>query len=337
MKGLNVLSLFDGMSCGQIALKRAGINVYKYHASEVDKYAIKVTQKNHPDTIQLGSIIDLKEEDLYNLGKIDLLIGGSPCQGFSFAGKQKGSVTKCGVDVTTLNQYLKLKKEGFEFNGQSYLFWEYVRVWKIVKPKYFLLENVRITKKWQEMFDTAMGVKPIVINSALVSAQNRVRYYWTNIKDISLPIDKGVLLKDIVLNGLPAFGCAIRGRYLPNGKTEQRLEFNGKEKSNALTTVYKDSLCCQVGNANIKGNESIKRVYSINGKSPTLTTMTGGLRWPKIALKNLVWRKLEPIECERLQTVPDNYTDCVSNSQRYKMLGNGWTVDVIAHIFKSLK
>jgi DNA (cytosine-5)-methyltransferase 3A len=364
IKNMNVLSLFDGMSCGQIALNKLGIKVDNYFSSEIDKYAMQVTKKNYPGTKQIGSIIDLTREQLLDLGEIDLLIGGSPCQGFSFAGKQKGSSTKGGIKVTSLSQYLKLKELGFEFEGQSYLFWEYVRVWKIVKPKNFLLENVRITKKWQKMFDEAMGVKPIIINSALVCAQNRVRYYWTNIEGITQPQDKQIVLRDVLEDG-EKIG-AIRGRYVVDGKrqdykmktaglTTQRLEVRKDEKSNCLTTVQKDnvvlrpceareykrgSICHHSANAiDINGNESIKRVYSDSGKSPTLTTMQGGHREPKVLINGcngLRYRKLTPLECERLQTVPDNYTDCVSNSQRYKLLGNGWTVDVIAHIFKNI-
>jgi len=316
---LKVLSLFDGMSCGQIALERADIKVKKYYASEIDKYAIQVTQNNYPKTMQLGSVIDLKKKHLKKL-KVDILIGGSPCQGFSISGKLKGSATKCGVDVTTLKQYLKLKKEGFEFDGQSYLFWEYVRVWKIVKPKYFFLENVRVTKKWLPMFNEAMGVEPIMINSALVSAQNRVRYYWTNIPNLTHPEDKGILLKDVIEDGM-----AGNGNMLINLRP-----CTIRESKN-------DSICKHVADADdINGHDILKRVYSDEGKSPTLNTCTGGNREVKVLTSDITYRKLTPLECERLQTVSDNYTNHVSNSQRYKMLGNGWTIDVITHIFKGL-
>lgn len=204
---MNVLSLFDGMSCGQQALERAGIKVTNYFASEIDKHAIKVTMANYPNTIQLGSVIDVNG---YSLPKIDLLIGGSPCQSFSFAGKRKGMSTKCDTEILTLEHYLQLKKEGFEFEGQSYLFWEYMRLLNETKPKYFLLENVEMGEKWERVLSKAIGVNGIHINSALVSAQNRKRIYWTNIGHepgglfgdlvckIQQPKDKGILLKDIL-------------------------------------------------------------------------------------------------------------------------------------------
>jgi DNA (cytosine-5)-methyltransferase 1 len=176
--GLRVLSLFDGMSCGQQALERIGVNVLEYYASEIDKHAIAVTMHNYPNTKQLGSVVDV---DGYKLPKIDLLIGGSPCQSFSFAGKRKGMSTKCETEILTLEHYLELKSEGYEFEGQSYLFWEYMRLLNEVKPKYFLLENVMMGEKWEKILSKAIGVKPIEINSALVSAQNRRRLYWTNI------------------------------------------------------------------------------------------------------------------------------------------------------------
>lgn len=164
---MNILSLFDGMSCGQQALERAGIKVDKYFASEIDKYAIQVTMANYPETIQLGSVVNV---DGYSLPKIDMLIGGSPCQSFSFAGKRKGMSTKDEQEILTLEHYLELKAEGFEFEGQSYLFWEYMRLLNEVKPKYFLLENVMMGEKWEKVLSKAIGVKPIMINSSLLSA-----------------------------------------------------------------------------------------------------------------------------------------------------------------------
>lgn len=364
-KGIVVLSLFDGMSCGMIALERAGIKVKKYYASEIDKYAQIVSEKNYPDIIRLGDITKWKE---WKIEKPDIIIGGSPCQGFSFAGK------------------------GLNFDDpRSKLFFTFVDILKYCKPKYFLLENVRMKKEYQKVISDYLGVEPIEINSALVSAQNRRRLYWTNIQSITQPKDKGILLKDIIENAsadkdksycLDASyykGCSkeyegksptLRGLSRSNNipKTEQKLEINETGKSNALTSVSKDSLCIEIGKANVSGHDSNKRVYSVEGKSPCLNTCQGGNLEPKIAIKdsiynnraeriynekspilrserfgldattdNITWRKLTPIECERLQTVPDNYTNHVSNSQRYKMLGNGWTVDVIAHIFRGLK
>lgn len=204
---MNVLSLFDGMSCGQQALERAGFKVDNYFASEIDKYAMQVTMANYPETIQLGSVVNI---DTSKLPQIDLLIGGSPCQSFSFAGKRKGMSTKDNIEILTLAHYLKLKDEGYEFEGQSYLFWEYIRIMQEVKPKYFLLENVMMGEKWERVISKTLGVNPVEINSSLVSAQNRRRLYWTNIGMVSAglfgdmesiikqPKDVGILLKDIL-------------------------------------------------------------------------------------------------------------------------------------------
>jgi DNA (cytosine-5)-methyltransferase 3A len=267
---MNVLSLFDGMSCGQIALNKISVKYDNYYASEIDKHAISVTQDNYPETKQLGDVTNIRGKDL---PKIDLLIGGSPCQGFSYAGKQ-------------LN---------FE-DPRSKLFFEYVRILKETKPKYFLLENVRMKKEWQDIITKELGVEPIEINSALVSAQNRVRYYWTNIPVDELK-DRKIKLTQIIKG---ATGAARRARYINgvSGKTFQNTELREDDKANAMTTVKKN---CMVSFSN------------------------GEIRY------------LTRNEAEALQTVPKNYTKATSESQAHKMLGNGWTVDVIAHIFKSLK
>lgn len=324
---MKVLSLFDGMSCGQIALERAGIKVDEYYASEIDKYAIKVTNHNYPNTKQLGCILD---RDEWPSLKIDLLIGGSPCQGFSFAGKQ-------------LN---------FD-DPRSKLFFEFVEVLQEYNPEYFLLENVKMKKESQDIISEYLGVEPVEINSALVSAQNRKRLYWTNIPNITQPENKNIFLKNVLEDGVDGEGCAIRGRYNKDKKVVQQLELNKTKKSNSLTTVQKDSLvyiphnkkeekttredsCIELGHAKLNGHDFLKRVYSREGKCPTLTAVCGGNQERKVAIDEKHWRKLTPLECERLQTIPDNYASEVSNSQRYKMIGNGWTVDVIAHIFKGL-
>lgn len=334
-----VLSLFDGMSCGQIALNRAKIKYDKYFASEIDKHAIKVTQANYPKTIQLGDVTKVKGSDL---PKIDLLIGGSPCQGFSFAGK------------------------GLNFEDpRSKLFFEFVRLLRECKPKYFLLENVKMKKEYQDVITEYLEVEPITINSSLLSAQNRTRYYWTNIPNIEQPKDKGILLKDITEDGLQSLGLAQRGRYDENGKVVQKHELNGTEKSNAMTTVSKDTLLfipidkhssnsglvCLGGvmkpthklwldNGKLLQRNFSQgcRVYSSEGKSATLNANSGGIGG-KTGLYEIegVIRKLTRLECERLQTVPDGYTSVVSDTQAIKMLGNGWTVDVIAHIFRGIK
>jgi DNA-cytosine methyltransferase len=305
---MNVLSLFDGMSCGRIALDKLGIPVDKYFASEIDKWAIQIAKKNYPDTIHIGDVQDVMYPESFDGHKIDLLIGGSPCQGFSFAGKQ-------------LN---------FD-DPRSKLFFEFVRLYKECKPKYFLLENVRMKQEYQDVITEMLGVQPIAINSSLVSAQNRYRLYWTNIPITELPRDKNILLKDILEDGLvdrDKSHC-LDANYFKGGNLKQYFE-----KHRRQLVFSKDGLC-HIGDADIKGHDSVKRVYHPDGKAPTLTTMQGGHREPKVAMSQK-WRKLTPLECERLQTVPDGYTEGVSNTQRYKMLGNGWTVDVIAHIFGGL-
>ena len=338
MRGINVLSLFDGISCGQIALQRAGLKVDKYFASEIDKHAIKVTQCNYPETIQLGDVLSVKSD---NIPDIDLLIGGSPCQGFSLAGKQ------------------------LNFNDpRSKLFFEFVRLRDELNPRYFLLENVRMKKDYQDIISSYLGVHPIAINSNLVSAQSRLRYYWTNIPVIGLPEDRGVVLKDITEDGLIGLGLAQRGRYGDDGKVVQKFELNNTEKSNAITTVSKDSLLfipadrhksgsglCFLGGF-VKNNHKLwldnekflsrnfsqgNRVYSFNGKSATLNASSGGVGG-KTGLYEIngIIRKLTRLECERLQTVPDGYTNSITSSQAIKALGNAWTVDVISFIFKFL-
>jgi DNA (cytosine-5)-methyltransferase 3A len=476
------------MSCGQQALERVGIKVNNYFASEIDKYAIQVTQKNYPNTIQLGSVLDV---DGYKLPKIDLLIGGSPCQSFSFAGKRKGMSTKCETEILTLEHYLQLKSEGYEFEGQSYLFWEYMRLLNEVKPKYFLLENVEMGEKWEKVLSRAIGVNGIHINSALVSAQNRKRIYWTNIgmqpmglfgypeSIIQQPKDKGILLKDILeseveekyflsekmINAFErhkdrhndkgtGFGyvpknledkgnslranaalCPTDNMLIVNNTKPQlsilnkedvdnnsivdfklkksnvqiqktidkntfiegeikALDFYNQSKHDKCPTLADPShghlgLIAPTKSINAVEIREVKqinpslesggkqpyqqdRIYDINGISPALMQgksdlliISGTLRTHKdgegfrevqsgkgatipararedgsgqnVVAINLRIRRLTPIECERLQTVADNYTAHVSDSQRYKMLGNGWTIDVIAHIFSYIK
>ncbi len=395
---MTVISLFDGMSCGQIALNNLGIKYDAYYASEVDKYAMQVTKDNYPNTIHVGDVskISFKRGRLrdadgnkYRIRGEVILIGGSPCQGFSFAGKMKGAATKCNIEITTLDQYLKLKDEGFAFEGQSYLFWEYVRLREEIKPKYFLLENVMMVKKWWNMFNEAMGAEAIEINSALVSAQNRKRLYWSNIPNITQPDDKGILLKDILEDEVDDkyyMSQVATMRSLTNPMS--RAFTKDVKKSGALlANQVKQSTdgLYHIADIDIKGHDQIKRVYSEMGKSRTLTTCTGGHREPKLLVpentkKGYIEvndgecfdntfpksttrrgrmmarkcnalltshqffryehprvRKLTPTECERLQTVPDGYTKSVSNSQRYKMLGNGWTVAVVEHILKGMR
>jgi DNA-cytosine methyltransferase len=414
---MNILSLFDGISCGQVALQRAGIKVNKYYASEIDKHAITVTQKNHPSTIQLGDVTAWRD---WELPKIDLLIGGSPCQGFSFAGKQ-------------LN---------FD-DPRSKLFFDYVDILNHFKPKHFLLENVKMKKEYQDIISDYLGVEPVEINSNLVSAQNRRRLYWTNIPRIEQPNDRGIMLKDIVHENIDVdySACAANGKahaltasydgavwwnsferhqrtmvfeelaeyIVPFDKTLQILEKEvekGKIKciEKNGTKIYQIhgvdveplSACgCYTGDSKAfnRGllddkSRSLKsgrhdasvcimqkaRGFNKGGihtdKSPTLTSNSwehnnhlfgcitpdrinkrqNGQRFNDgrkfytltaqdqhgILVEGYI-RKLTPIECERLQTLPDKYTEGISKTQRYKALGNGWTVDVIAHILKSME
>ena len=356
---MNVLSLFDGMSCGRIALERAGIEVDAYFASEVDKHAIAVTTANWPQTIQLGDVRNVNPDVL---GSIDLLIGGSPCQDFSFSGNMRGMATKCKEKITTLDRYLELKEGGFEFTGQSYLFWEYVRAWHQIKARNpaakFLLENVKMSKDNLAVLNKAMGCEPILINSALLTAQNRRRYYWTN-WPTTQPEDKGIVLADILEREVSE-EYLISASYLNRLQTSTDLKkrFSAVDPEKAITMTARQY-------ANWKGNlvtalterrtEEAKAIRSANMKrgrdfSPRrgkelaersdgkMNCLTACYSMKEHSLFDGFeqYRKLTPIECERLQTVPDNYTAAASNTQRYKMLGNGWTVDVIAHLFRSI-
>ena len=460
------VSLFDGMSCFQLALQKLGIIPTKYYASEIEKYPIQVTMANFPNTIQLGDVRNVNGRDL---GFVNILAGGSPCQSFSFAGKRKGMSTKCEVEILTIEKYLELKEQNFEFEGQSYLFWEYIRILNEIRETnpnvYFLLENVVMGEKWQKVLTRAIGINPIQINSALLSAQNRNRLYWTNIGaeqvgffgdlecTIPQPKDKGILLKDILETDVPEkyflsgkmldylnsrkanynngkinyktendiascinassgaidisdniiidtnrkarcftaggnsgglhsqmdlvvhntmprssktgkggtgplsrtdgktycldtgntnaieIQCvAMRGRNPDNPKsrvaglpTEQQLEPRSDGKTNCLTSVQKDNLIEYSYRQDTPISESKDKYQCLrsNGGGKTrglgLETQTGNIR------------RLTPRECERLQTVPDNYTNHVSDTQRYKMLGNGWTIDVIAYILSYLR
>ena len=490
---MKVLSLFDGMSCGQIALDQLGIPVERYYASEIDKYAIKVTQANYPNTIQVGDVCNIDPKDFKD---IDLIQAGSPCQGFSFAGKQLA----------------------FD-DPRSALFFEFIRLLKAIKPKYFLLENVRMKKEFLQAIsqqvsecypEIPFGIEPIFINSSLLSAQSRQRYYWTNIPGIKQPEDRGIVLRDILEDNFDSErdkAHCIDANYYKGANVEQykkkhrrqlvnkpkrvgttigikghdilkrvygqdgksptitahaaqgstpKIETKPKKAYDIPKEILKDNerqrrvydpsgksptvlarsdspkitTPKQVGIAvDINGHDVLKRVYSPDGKSPTVNTCQGGNREPKVAVQsyrevrtdeakkmrrmtrqktgkdhtpfrakkleprkdgkvgtitpslnkdheisiqnlpdksqtiksqyykssranferqgtfhatgvqqeNLSWRKLTPLECERLQTVPDNYTNHVSNTQRYKMLGNGWTVEVIKHIYKNME
>lgn len=306
MNYINVLSVFDGMSCGQIALKKAGVKYDKYYASEIDKYAIKTTQKNYPDTIQLGDIQKIDEEILDSLGEIDLLIGGSPCQGFSFAGKM-------------LN---------FE-DVRSKLFFEYVRIKEYIKPKYFLLENVPMKKEHEKVITDFLQVEPLKIDASLVSAHGRTRLYWTNI-----PFTNDIKKKDITLNDIIDFSVDKgfpEQKFSDSSSCKERMikaTRNGDEKAYSMTATMHKGMAAN----------GITNVFYEIGRDKLLDTETlrSVLSNKKLNNKKYTWRKITPTECEKIQTVPIGYTEGVSNTQRYKMLGNGWTVDVIAHILSGL-
>jgi DNA-cytosine methyltransferase len=340
MNGINVLSLFDGMSCGQIALERAGIKVNQYYASEIDKYAIQVTQTNFPNTIQLG---DVTKVNAASLPKIDLVIGGSPCQGFSLIGKQ-------------LN---------FQ-DPRSLLFFEYLRIWNEVRTinqsAQFILENVCMKEEYEKVISKYMEVNPILINSSLLSAQNRERLYWTNIglapkglfgeleSIIDQPKEKGFLLKHVLES-------EVDEKYYLSDKmlnylNTRKANFNSGKINYKFGEEKAACLNASSGHLDISDNIVVirdiqKGVVNDNG---TLRSIAKDLAidanyhkgMDNHAQRTMVQegdriRRLTPIECERLQTVPDNYTSSVSNTQRYRMIGNGWTVDVIAYILSFSK
>ena len=348
-KKIKVLSLFDGISCGRVALERAGFEIEKYYASEIDKFAKIIAQKNYPDTIQVGDITKLKGEDY----DVDLVMGGSPCQGFSFAGKQ-------------LN---------FD-DPRSALFFEFVRLLKEIKPKYFLLENVRMKQEHQDVISEHLGVKPIMINSSLVSAQNRYRLYWTNIPNIEQPNDKEINLKSLLQNEEEVDEKyyltennikTINRNFGSKGKIiDLEEDFSLIEKMNYPSRIKQKLQCIKcptltaamgTGGGNVpvitikeatkKGFVEIKDGECFDNTFPNSETRRGrkmdkksncltAANYDYLLFKNERIRKLTEIECERLQTLPDRYTEDISMTQRYKALGNGWTVDVVAHILTNL-
>lgn len=289
--GINVLSLFDGMSCGQISLNKLNINVNKYYASEIDEKAIKVTQYNYPNTIQLGDVTKINSEDL---PKIDLLIGGSPCQAFSIAGKK------------------------LNFNDdRSKLFFEFLRLKNELNPKYFLFENVKMKDEIANAIDSALGVKRVFIDSRNFTGMIRKRYYWTNI-----PIED-YEEKNIKIENL-----------LDNNDFDRDINFFLDRTKYNPTTSYDGIITINPKNNNGKQTWQRGRVYDIKGNCPTICASLFDLNITKNHKK---WRKLTINECERLQGVPKNYTSIVSKNEAGKMLGNGWTVDVISHILKGIK
>lgn len=326
---MNVLSLFDGLSCGQVALNRLGIKDYTYYASEIDKYAIQVTQHNYPNTIQLGNVEDWRKWDI-DWSKIDLVTSGFLCQSWSMSGKQMG-----------------------DRDPRGRLFWTMLDIIKTVKlhnPKAtYLIENVKMKKEFEGYItyhtEQALGkTEKYLINSALVSAQNRKRYYWTNIPNVSQPKDKGILLCDIIESGMVDRdkSFVIAANYFKGGNLKQYFEKHRRQLV-FIGSIVGRRINPETGKRDDYNNSiPIKQRLEVNqsGKSGCLTTVQ---KDNVVVYKDLSYRKLTPLECERLQTIPDNYTlvkdksgkQLVSNSQRYKMLGNAWTVAIIVHILKN--
>jgi DNA (cytosine-5)-methyltransferase 3A len=293
---MNVLSLFDGISCGQLALQRAGIKYDKYYASEIDKHAIKITQHHFTNTIQLGSVVGL---DTSTLPKIDLVFGGSPCQSFSRSGDNTG------------------------FDGKSGLFWEFIRVLNEVKPKYFLLENVVMKKEWENIITEVIGVEPVMIDSKLFSAQKRQRLYWTNI-----PFDKNIEDKNIhILDILKPDGTEkiINNHPVVLDINDGTFKIKNGTKTGYLYAKHGDCVNLEVPKS------KTRRGRVSHGKTNTLNT---ACNYGVVVNGNL--RELNILEYERLQTLPDNYTSIATLNQRKKMIGNGWTVDVISKIFQNI-
>jgi DNA-cytosine methyltransferase len=367
-------SVFDGCGMGPQAAKEADYILKEVHTFEVDPYAMKISKKNHPESIQHGCVTNCTYERMKD-SPPDVIIGGSPCQGFSSAGFQRGLE-----------------------DSRSRLFWEWIRIRDLaleLNPDcVFILENVKMKKEWVDKLSDAVGVRPIIINSSLMTAQNRVRLYWTNIPNVQQPNDHEVKLKDILeVGGFVTDrekSYCIDANYFKGGNVKNYLQKHRRQ------IVFSPQGLAHVANADLKGNESIQRVYHEDGKAPTMTTCGGGHREPKVLVhpasivgrrlndrgvredynkavpltqclqvkhnpdksgclttvekdnvvslnppgrypnayedEQLMWRKLTPLECERLQGVPDGYTEGVSNTQRYKMLGNGFTIPVISHI-----
>lgn len=326
---MKVLSLFDGISCARVALERAGIPVEAYYASEIDKYAIQISQKNYPDIKLVGDVQHIMYKPLISLhsegiitDEIDLLIGGSPCQDLSIAKKNRQGLS----------------------GERSGLFWEYVRILNEVKPKYFILENVNsMPKEAKDLITKTLGVEPIMIDAALVSAQRRKRLFWTNIPNITQPEDRELFLKDIITDGVVdrEKSHCIDANY-HKGTSEKHYKEKGARQIvyQYRRTYWRETIGGKVptltanmgtGGHNVPFIQQTARGFNKGGKKfdkvPTLTKNA----WEQNHKLNNI-RKLTPVECERLQSLPDNYTEGVSNTQRYKALGNAFNVDVVAHI-----
>jgi DNA (cytosine-5)-methyltransferase 3A len=298
-----VLSLFDGISCGYLALKRAGIHFEKYYASEICDKSITISKYWNNDIIHIGDVRNITKSMFKE--NVDVIIAGSPCQDFSISGRQKGMTQKENVEITSLDHYLKLKNDGFEFIGQSYLFWEFIRLIKELKPKYFFLENVQMKKKWMDIISNELGVLPVKINSSSYSIQNRIRNYWFNFPYVSHPKYINIKVGDVIPDAIGGFGArgVDRGVRHPNGKIKWIRK----------STTRKD--------------------HKIN------CVLTSKCNTSKIKLSNGKIRNLTVPEIEIAQTLPKGYTNVpgVSQTNKWKSIGNGWTIDVVTHLFRGLK
>ena len=345
-----VLSLFDGISCGQVALERAGIKVDKYFASEIEPCAIKIATYNYPDTIELGDITKIRydkkngvlhtENGDFQVDHVDILIGGSPCTDFSSIGNATGMTTE-DTEIKTLTQYLKLKEKCVDFTGQSYLFWEYMRLLNEIQPKHFLLENVKMAKKWQEVLTKAIGVEPIMINSSLLSAQNRPRLYWTNIPNVQVPEDRCITISDILDTNAPNADIS----YCQTVKKCFQKLFNKygyiPEKFNAYNVMEIKDKACSLSRGSMVTSScaTLLFVETKNGVHTVTDGILDGVYSTKLKDGKYNLRRLSIKEMERLQTLPDNYTNIegVGTQKRSDAIGNGWTIDVIAYILSHIK
>lgn len=346
---MNVLSLFDGIACGRLALERAGIPLDGYYASEIDNNAMRIATHNYEDIVELGGVAELSydkatgtlysDKGVLQVGHIDLMIGGSPCTDFSSIGMRRGMSTE-EEQVTSLDQYMRLKQEGVTFNGQSYLFWEYVRLLNEVQPDYFLLENVVMAERWRNIISEAVGCKPIAINSALVSAQNRPRLYWTNIPNVKAPDDKGITLDSILDENADTedvFRTKTVQRAMPRlmknyGYIPPRFNAYNASKIN-------DKACALSRGSMITSSCATLLFVPVADGVHTVEDGILDGRY-KVPLQNGRYnvRHLNLTEMERLQTLPDGYTAGagVAKQARSRAIGNGWTADVIAHILSYL-
>ena len=360
-KGLRVLSLFDGMSCGQIALRDLGFPIEVYYASEIDKFAIQQTQLNFPGTVQLGDVRNIDVDMLCEDGEIDLLLAGFPCTDLSLAGKRRGMSTTTKEKVTSLSQYLDLKEAGFEFAGQSYLFWEFVRIFQRLRernPKLlFLLENVEVGKEWDAVISDTLGIHGVHINSALVSAQNRKRIYWSNIRvreeglfgyrytDIPQPTDRGILLRDILEKEVD------EKYYLKDEVVRNLLTHKERNKNagNGFGAVFHEA-DGKMAAVRVKGtgmydliltNDHLqKNLTDVDSKANAFLATSHKGAWANgMSLVNNGYRirRITPTECARLQTIPEWYIWNCSATQQYRLLGNGWNIETIKHIFSFIK